>query len=371
MAFSVNPGRYPALLLATGLIGATSLPALAQDTVYVGGTGESVELNLDVLDSLGSPPTVPGLLRFDIQQGQAASGMPLPLPGEANAAVSSATPLPPPSRSSQSRRVTAGTPALPTVTAPAAPAPRPAASETTSSGATASATGRAALPTRVAGPVPSAPKAAVTPEPKIAAPAQVSIPAPAPEVPASRSTQTTVDIPAPPTSVTATRAATPPAAPKVSAPAITAPATTAPAITAPAITAPKVTAPPAPAAKQETQVATAAPATAAKPGSKDNVRIPFETSSKTLPGEASAKLDQVAKLMAADDALRAQLLAYASDADGRSSADARRLSLSRGLAVRSYLIGKGIASTRMDVRILGNKVSGEPRDRVDLTLVTR
>jgi len=34
--------------------------------------------------------------------------------------------------------------------------------------------------------------------------------------------------------------------------------------------------------------------------------------------------------------------------------------------VRSYLIRQGVASTRMDVRALGDKVEGEPSDRVDL-----
>lgn len=369
MADSPIRARFPALLVATGLIGATSLPTLAQDTVYVGGTGDSVELNLDVLDGLGSPPTVPGMLRFDIQQGQAASGMPLPLPGETRAKVSTGAPLPPPSRATQTRRVTTATPAL---RSPAAPAtPRPATPRVTTN----TASSRAALPTRVAGAVPAAPKVAQSAAPKIAAPAKVSIPAPAPVAPSSRapSQQNSlpkVNIPAPPSSVTGTRAVTPPAPPKIAAPAVTAPTTSAPSVKTPAVSAPKASKP---RATQETQVATAAPtAPASAPKiSGDGLRIPFEATSKSLPASASAQLDEVAKQMETNDKLRAQLLAYASDADGRSSADARRLSLSRGLAVRSYLIGKGIASTRMDVRILGNKASGEPRDRVDLTLVTR
>jgi outer membrane protein OmpA-like peptidoglycan-associated protein len=42
------------------------------------------------------------------------------------------------------------------------------------------------------------------------------------------------------------------------------------------------------------------------------------------------------------------------------------MSLSRALAVRSYLIKAGVRSTRMDVRALGNNVQGSPADRVDI-----
>ncbi len=45
---------------------------------------------------------------------------------------------------------------------------------------------------------------------------------------------------------------------------------------------------------------------------------------------------------------------------------ARRLSLSRALAVRAFLIDQGVRSTRMDVRALGDKVQDGPSDRVDI-----
>jgi outer membrane protein OmpA-like peptidoglycan-associated protein len=41
------------------------------------------------------------------------------------------------------------------------------------------------------------------------------------------------------------------------------------------------------------------------------------------------------------------------------------LSLTRALAVRAYLMDKGIADTRIDVRALGVAASGPP-DRVDI-----
>lgn len=49
-------------------------------------------------------------------------------------------------------------------------------------------------------------------------------------------------------------------------------------------------------------------------------------------------------------------------------ADARKLSLSRALAVRSYLMDKGIQPTRVDVRAMGNENDGGAADRVDLVI---
>ena len=46
----------------------------------------------------------------------------------------------------------------------------------------------------------------------------------------------------------------------------------------------------------------------------------------------------------------------------------RRMSLSRALFVRQYLLEKGIRSTRIDVRALGNK---NPVDRVEVFVIQR
>jgi outer membrane protein OmpA-like peptidoglycan-associated protein len=64
------------------------------------------------------------------------------------------------------------------------------------------------------------------------------------------------------------------------------------------------------------------------------------------------------------------LLAYAKGTED-SASQARRLSLSRALAVRGYLIEQGVLPTRMDVRALGNKADDDPRDRVDVELAQR
>lgn len=76
--------------------------------------------------------------------------------------------------------------------------------------------------------------------------------------------------------------------------------------------------------------------------------------------------------MAGSEAQRLQVVAYASS-QGTNTSAARRLSLSRALAVRSYLIDKGIRSTRIDVRAMGTPegASAGPADRVDLVLVSQ
>jgi len=63
-----------------------------------------------------------------------------------------------------------------------------------------------------------------------------------------------------------------------------------------------------------------------------------------------------------------QLLAYA-EGSADTASQARRLSLSRALAVRAYLIDLGVRSTRMDVRALGPKTDDGPADRVDVVVV--
>ncbi len=95
------------------------------------------------------------------------------------------------------------------------------------------------------------------------------------------------------------------------------------------------------------------------------IRIAFPADSAEIPEAVKAQLDALAQKMATDDNMRVQLLAYASGTPETASR-ARRMSLSRALAVRSYLIKQGVRSTRMDVRALGNNVAGDPADRVDI-----
>ena len=101
-----------------------------------------------------------------------------------------------------------------------------------------------------------------------------------------------------------------------------------------------------------------------------STRIGFSAGSAKLNSDASAHLQDVSASLKKNGALRIQLLAYAGAKDG-SASQARRLSLSRALAARSYLIEKGIRSTSIDVRALGNQSGNGPTDRIDIIVTTR
>ncbi len=100
------------------------------------------------------------------------------------------------------------------------------------------------------------------------------------------------------------------------------------------------------------------------------MRIVFEPKASTLPDTAKASLKTLAAKLKGQPTLRLQLMAYAGG-ESLSFGKARRLSLSRSLAVRSYLIENGVRSTRIDVRALGNKTAEEPLNRVDVTVAER
>jgi outer membrane protein OmpA-like peptidoglycan-associated protein len=182
---------------------------------------------------------------------------------------------------------------------------------------------------------------------------------------------------APPPKAAPTAAPTPPA--PIAEPAAPTTATIVPrAVTAPAVNAPTPTVTPAPPVAvvvtpstppaEKVQVAARTPS-GASGGGKD-LAIPFDSDSAELEDSSHSDLDGIAAKLVDDDSLRVRLVAYAEGDDDEAS-KARRLSLSRALAVRGYLIKQGIRSTRMDVRALGNKVEGGPSDRVDVMVVTR
>ena len=100
------------------------------------------------------------------------------------------------------------------------------------------------------------------------------------------------------------------------------------------------------------------------------LRLGFEPGSSELAKPLKPRLDAIAERMVSDPDMRIQLRAFAA---GKKEAanQARRLSLVRALAVRSYLIKNGVRSTRMDVRALGNGYGDGPPDRVDLVLAER
>ena len=98
--------------------------------------------------------------------------------------------------------------------------------------------------------------------------------------------------------------------------------------------------------------------------------VAFAPGNADLSGDSRRVLNSFAASLTEDPNLRMQLLAYAGEPN-LSASQARRLSLSRALAVRSYLISKGIRSTRIDVRALGNTVPSGTPNRVDLKTITR
>ncbi|MEP4378999.1 MAG: OmpA family protein [Alphaproteobacteria bacterium] len=210
-------------------------------------------------------------------------------------------------------------------------------------------TSRTSLPTnRTASAAPVvAPAPAAAPKPPV-----VQAPAPVTAAPASPPAPKPAPAPAP-------AAATPPAPQVPAAPTVTAP----PPPPAPTATASAESPPPPPAPTQ----------TASRPSASatdGETRIVFDAGSATLTDAAKAELNGLASQLKADADIRVQLQAYAAGTD-ETAPDARRLSLSRALKVRSHLIDQGVRSTRMDVRALGVKAEGGPADRVDAVIVRR
>lgn len=199
------------------------------------------------------------------------------------------------------------------------------------------------VPVPVPAPIP-APVPAPAPAPATSAPA----PAPAKSGPMSLAPATPTPKPAP------TPAPVPAPTPVPTAPApAPAPAPTAAPAAGPgpvALTAQQPTAPDnAPAAGAQETLST----------------ITFDKDSARLPDGARDVLAHLASRMTEDATLEVQLLAYAAG-DEENASKARRLSLSRALAVRSFLIDQGVRSTRIEVRALGNKVPDGSPDRVDI-----
>ena len=95
------------------------------------------------------------------------------------------------------------------------------------------------------------------------------------------------------------------------------------------------------------------------------INVMFTPGGSDLNEVAKKTLNTIATKLTNNENIRMQLMAYAGEAK-MSASKARRLSLSRALAIRSYLIGKGIRGTRIDVRALGNKISSGLPNRVDL-----
>lgn len=204
-----------------------------------------------------------------------------------------------------------------------------------------------------------------TPMPKL--PRSVAVPPPPSVPPAPRHTVASVpDLPAtPPHKAAPTKPARAQAANNAKAvPQAQEPQGTA-RKTAEAKPAPVVQVPAGPSHEPATQPATASTFASAL----ETVR--FAPHATVLPANARPVLDAVASQLLANSTLRLELIAHAKDSPGHAM-EARRESLARAIAVRTYLIKKGVNSVRMDVRALGNRSeSGPPTNQVDLLIVNQ
>lgn len=296
---------------------AASGQALAQTSSYQSAT-DNVVINWDALDGRTQPAPMRGKTYGTIQQniGMPATSGGLLMPGP-SVPGSQLYVAPPSGGNVQLHQPAPAAAPMIAKTTPAAPPPAkmPAA-------APAPVVAKAPPPSE---PAPSAPKQLT--ETKAPAPANVAAPSAAPAAP-----------PAPP-------------APQIAA---------APATPAKAETKAADAAPPAPAAQEQ----------ASTPPADGPVQILFNGDDTKLTADAQAALAQALIVLSRSEKTRVQLMAYAFGGDLTSS-KARRISLSRALSVRSYLIEKGVRSTRIDVRALGDKAEDEPKNRVDVNFVER
>jgi outer membrane protein OmpA-like peptidoglycan-associated protein len=113
-----------------------------------------------------------------------------------------------------------------------------------------------------------------------------------------------------------------------------------------------------------------APGPTSGPGPGGIVTLAFAGGQGELPSGNLAALDALAAQYANGED-RLQVRAYAASTVSDGGSGARRLSLTRALAVRQYLIDKGIRSTRIDVRALGAPTDGSTADRVEIAPVGR
>lgn len=302
--------------LAIALAATTSLHA--QTSSYQPAT-DNVSINWDALNNAGqtrSVTTSQGYVSAPVSQGG------LLMPG--TRMLRSTLHVAPPAGSS---RVKLSKPGMkkaapkPAMAKAPAPAPKPKV---------------AAAPTpKPAMPTPSAPKKLAEKKPAVPS-ATTSASAPPPPPPATVS----ASAPPPPPMPTASATAEAPAAPK----------------------APTVSAAPAPTEQASTSTAA--------PSDDGAIKVIFNGGDTKLSADGQAAIDKVLGELEKSDGVRVQLMAYAVG-DDLTASQARRISLSRALSVRSYLIEKGVRSSRIDVRALGDKGEGDPKNRVDVNLIDR
>lgn len=383
-------------VLAFGaLLASVALPASAQ-VVIGGGSAPNVEVNWSVLDNLGRQPNLADMLK-DPQSGDSQLVQPR---GRAAQVQGQGVQYRPYKAGAQPYAKTAKAPAAKPPVAKSKPVQKakvvPASTKADHMADLVQsnrAEPKAEAPRKAAAP-------AVPPKPELSPVAEIAKPA----APAVAGPQVALpELPKPAAApVQQAKAPEPPPAPKVEAPKVAElpkvepPKVEVPKAEVPALPPTALTPPPLPVAKVEPKpepapppVAVPAPQQVAVPAPQqvaalppqpapvaggfkgDTLTIPFTGESARVPDQALADLDRLAKRMQKDEGLALQLLAYA-DGDDANASKARRLSLSRALEVRKYLMDQGLRSTRIEVRALGNKLEGAGSpDRVDAVLVNR
>jgi outer membrane protein OmpA-like peptidoglycan-associated protein len=123
---------------------------------------------------------------------------------------------------------------------------------------------------------------------------------------------------------------------------------------------PAGTAPPPPPPVSATAATKAAPTTT-------GLRLTFAPEQSDLSPDSSASIKQLATSVPPGDDTTYNVQAYAPGKPDDPST-ARRVSLSRAMAVRAALVASGVPSARIFVRALGEQFGDGPPDRVDIAV---
>lgn len=91
----------------------------------------------------------------------------------------------------------------------------------------------------------------------------------------------------------------------------------------------------------------------------------FKSTETAVPLSLKPNLDKIGARLRENETLHVVLTSYAS-APGDQATTARRVSLSRALSVRTYLIDQGITPKRINVQAEGDRNPGGEPDRVDI-----
>jgi outer membrane protein OmpA-like peptidoglycan-associated protein len=97
------------------------------------------------------------------------------------------------------------------------------------------------------------------------------------------------------------------------------------------------------------------------------LRLTFAPGASDLSPASTASIKELTQAAPSGDATTYNVQAYAPGTPDDPST-ARRISLSRAMAVRSALVADGIPSARIFVRALGEQYGDGPPDRVDLSV---